>query len=141
MFPLLELSDINSKLLRELSTKAPSTLQHSMQVANLAEEAIYEIGGNTLLVRAGALYHDVGKMDMPLYFTENQASGINPHEELTSEESASIIISHVIKGIELAKKHNLPERVIDFIRTHHGTRKTQFFYNQFIKNNPERSRG
>jgi putative nucleotidyltransferase with HDIG domain len=134
---LLELSDINSRLLRELSTRAPATLQHSLQVANLAEEAIYEIGGNTLLVRAGALYHDVGKMDMPLYFTENQGAGINPHEELTSEESAAIIISHVIKGIELAKKYNLPERVIDFIRTHHGTRKTQFFYNQFIKNNPE----
>jgi cyclic-di-AMP phosphodiesterase PgpH len=134
---LMELSDINSRLLREMSTKAPATLQHSMQVANLAEEAIYEIGGNTLLTRAGALYHDVGKMDMPLYFIENQGTGINPHEELTSEESASIIISHVIKGIELAKKHNLPERIIDFIRTHHGTRRTQYFYTQFIKNNPE----
>jgi putative nucleotidyltransferase with HDIG domain len=134
---LLELSDINSRLLRELSTKAPATLQHSLQVANLAEEAIYEIGGNTLLVRAGALYHDVGKMDMPLYFTENQGTGINPHEELTSEESAAIIISHVIRGIELAKRYNLPERVIDFIRTHHGTRRTLYFYNQFIKNNPE----
>jgi len=132
---LMELSDINSRLLRELSSKAPATLQHSLQVANLAEEAIYAIGGNTLLVRAGALYHDIGKMDMPLYFTENQGSGINPHEEISSEESASIIISHVIKGIELAKKHNLPERIIDFIRTHHGTRRTQYFYMQYIKNN------
>lgn len=132
---LMELSDINSRLLRELSSKAPATLQHSLQVANLAEEAIYAIGGNTLLVRAGALYHDIGKMDMPLYFTENQGRGVNPHEEITSEESASIIISHVIKGIELAKKHNLPERIIDFIRTHHGTRRTQYFYMQYIKNN------
>lgn len=134
---LMELSDVNSKLLRELSIKAPATLQHSLQVSNLAEEAIYAIGGNTLLMRAGALYHDIGKMDMPLYFTENQGMGINPHEELTSEESASIIISHVIKGIELAKKNNLPERIIDFIRTHHGTRRTQYFYSKFIKNNPE----
>ncbi len=134
---LMELSDINSRLLRELSHKAPATLQHSMQVANLAEEAILEIGGNTLLVRAGALYHDIGKMDMPMYFTENQGSSINPHEDITSEESASIIISHVIKGVEKAKKYNIPERIIDFIRTHHGTRKTQYFFQQFIKNNPE----
>jgi cyclic-di-AMP phosphodiesterase PgpH len=134
---LMELSDINSPLLRELSVHTPATLQHSMQVANLAEEAIEEIGGNALLARAGALYHDIGKMDMPLYFTENQGKTINPHDELTSEESASIIISHVIKGIELAKKHNIPERIIDFIRTHHGTRRTQYFYLQFINNNPE----
>ena len=133
---LMELSDVNSKLLRELSVKAPATLQHSIQVSNLAEEAIYAIGGNTLLMRVGALYHDIGKMNMSLYFTENQGLGINPHDDLTSEESASIIISHVIKGIELAKKHNLPERVIDFIRTHHGTRRTQYFYSKFIKNNP-----
>ena len=133
---LMELSDVNSKLLRELSVKAPATLQHSIQVSNLAEEAIYAIGGNTLLMRVGALYHDIGKMNMSLYFTENQGMGINPHDDITSEESASIIISHVIKGIELAKKHNLPERVIDFIRTHHGTRRTQYFYTKFIKNNP-----
>lgn len=133
---LLELSDINSKLLRELGQKAPATLQHSLQVANLAEDAIDAVGGNTLLTRAGALYHDVGKMDMPLYFTENQGRGVNPHDELTSVESAEIIISHVRKGIELAKKHNLPERVIDFIRSHHGTRHTLYFYNQYIKNNP-----
>lgn len=132
---LLELSDINSRLLRELGQKAPATLQHSLQVSNLAEDAIYEVGGNTLLTRAGALYHDIGKMDMPLYFTENQGGGMNPHEELTSEESAAIIISHVRKGIDHAKKHNLPERVIDFIRSHHGTRRTLYFYNQFIKNN------
>ncbi|MFH0866339.1 MAG: HDIG domain-containing metalloprotein [Bacteroidota bacterium] len=134
---LLELSDINTKLLRELGQKAPATLQHSLQVANLAEDAIFAVGGNTLLTRAGALYHDVGKMDMALYFTENQGGGVNPHEELTSEESAAIIISHVRKGIEHAKKHNLPERVIDFIRSHHGTRRTLYFYNQFLKNNPD----
>jgi len=134
---LMELSDINSRLLRELSLHAPATLQHSMQVANLAEEAINEIGGNALLVRAGALYHDIGKMDMPLYFTENQGNGINPHDELTSEESAEIIISHVIRGIEHAKDHNIPERIIDFIRSHHGTRRTQFFYLQYKKNNPD----
>jgi cyclic-di-AMP phosphodiesterase PgpH len=133
---LMELSDVNSKLLRELGQKAPATLQHSLQVANLAEDAIYAVGGNALLTRAGALYHDVGKMDMPLYFTENQSAGVNPHDELTSEESAAIIISHVRKGIEHAKKHNLPERIIDFIRTHHGTRRTMYFYNQFVKNNP-----
>ncbi len=135
---LLELSDVNSKLLRMLGLKAPATLQHSLQVANLAEDAIYAIGGNAMLTRAGALYHDVGKMEMPLYFTENQGmGGINPHDEITSEESAAIIISHVIKGIELAKKYNVPERIIDFIRTHHGTRRTLFFYNKFIKNNPD----
>ncbi|HQH19823.1 MAG TPA: HDIG domain-containing protein, partial [Bacteroidales bacterium] len=133
---LIELSDVNSKLLRELSLKAPATLQHSIQVSTLAEEAIYAINGNTLLVRAGSLYHDIGKMDMPVYFTENQGIGINPHDELTSEESAAIIISHVTKGVELAKKHKLPEKVIDFIRSHHGTRRTAFFYSKFIKNNP-----
>ncbi|NTW34309.1 MAG: HDIG domain-containing protein, partial [Bacteroidetes bacterium] len=134
---LMELSDINSKLLRALSTKAPATFQHSLQVANIAEEAVYGINGNSLLVRVGALYHDIGKMDMPNYFIENQRNGINPHEDYSSDESAEIIISHVIKGIELAKKYNLPEQVIDFIRTHHGTRKTLYFYTQFIKNNPD----
>ena len=134
---LMELSDFNSKLLRELSLKAPATFQHSLQVANLAEEAIYEIGGNTLLVRTGALYHDIGKMDMPMYFTENQFTEMNPHDELSLEESAAIIISHVTKGIEIAKKYNIPDKIIDFIRTHHGTKKTLYFYNQFIKNNPD----
>ncbi|MBI9038724.1 MAG: HDIG domain-containing protein [Bacteroidales bacterium] len=125
---LMELSNTNTKLLRELSMKAPGTFQHSLQVSNLAEEAIYEIGGNNLLVRTGALYHDIGKMDNPLYFVENQTTGINPHDELTNEESARIIIGHVIKGIEKAKKNKLPEQIIDFIRTHHGTRKAQYFY-------------
>ena len=128
---LLELSDTNGKLLRELAFRAPGTFQHSLQVANLAEEAIYTIGGNTLLVRTGALYHDIGKMEMPMYFIENQANGINPHDEMTFDESASIIIGHVIKGIEIAKKHNLPEQIIDFIRTHHGTSLTTYFYRSF----------
>jgi cyclic-di-AMP phosphodiesterase PgpH len=134
---LLELSDTNGKLLRELASRAPGTFQHSLQVANLAEEAIYKIGGNTLLVRTGALYHDIGKMEMPMYFIENQAGGINPHDDLSFDESAAIIISHVIKGIEIAKKNNLPEQIIDFIRTHHGTTMTAYFYRSFLKAFPE----
>lgn len=101
-----------------------------MQVANIAEAAIYEIGGNTLLVRAGALYHDIGKIDMPMYFIENQLSEMNPHDDLTYDESARIIISHVYKGVEKAKKHKLPEVLIDFIRTHHGTRVAEYFFNR-----------
>lgn len=134
---LFELSDMNSPLLRELSLKAPGTFQHSLQVANLAEEVIYQIGGNALLVRTGALYHDVGKIEMPAFFIENQRSGVNPHEELGFEESASIIISHVIKGVEIAKKYKLPEQVIDFIRTHHGTTMTWYFYRSFKNSFPE----
>jgi hypothetical protein len=134
---LLELSDINSHLLRELALKAPGTFQHSLQVANLAEEAILKVGGSTLLVRAGALYHDIGKMEMPLYFVENQLSGVNPHDELGYEESAAIIIGHVSKGIEMAKKNNLPDQLIDFIRTHHGTGRAEYFYQSFLKNFPQ----
>jgi putative nucleotidyltransferase with HDIG domain len=126
-----------NKLLRELSLKAPGTFQHSLQVANLAEDAIYEVGGNALLVRTGALYHDIGKMDMPMYFIENQVTGVNPHDDLTHEESTKIIISHVIKGIEKAKKHKLPEQIIDFIRTHHGIRKVEYFYILYKKDNPD----
>ena len=133
---LMELSNSNTKLLRELSMKAPGTFQHSLQVANLAEEALYEIGGNTLLARTGALYHDIGKMDMPEYFIENQSTGVNPHDELPFDESAKIIISHVKKGIKKAKKHNLPEQIIDFIKTHHGTRKVMYFYNMLLKEKP-----
>lgn len=134
---LMELSDTNRPLLRELSLYAPGTFQHSMQVANIAEAAVYEIGGNTLLVRAGALYHDIGKIEMPMYFIENQSSGINPHDELSYLESASIIVSHVIKGIEKAKKHKLPEVLVDFIRTHHGTRMVEYFYNRQRIDNPD----
>ncbi len=125
---LLELSDTNNKLLRELAEKAPGTFQHSLQVANMAEELTREIGGNPLLVRTGALYHDIGKMNNPQYFIENQITGVNPHDDLSYEESAKIIISHVIEGVEMARKHKLPEILIDFIRTHQGTRRTGYFY-------------
>jgi len=135
---LMELTNSNSKLLRELSLKAPGTFQHSLQVANLAEAAIYKIGGNPLLIRAGALYHDIGKMSNPLFFIENQKGINNPHEELTSEQSAQIIISHVNKGIEIGKKHKLPEVVIDFIKTHHGSTRVDYFYHEFIRNNPDK---
>lgn len=134
---LLELSDTNGKLLRELASRAPGTFQHSLQVANLAEEAIYTIGGNALLVRTGALYHDIGKMEMPMYFIENQANGMNPHDEMSFDESAAIIISHVIKGIEIGKRNGLPEQIIDFIRTHHGTSITGYFYRSFQNAFPE----
>ncbi len=134
---LLELSDTNNPLLRELAQKAPGTFQHSMQVANLAEEGILEIGGNALLVRAGALYHDLGKMKNPQYFIENQSSGVNPHDELTFEESADIIIEHVKNGIAIAKENNLPDELIDFIRTHHGTSMVQYFYKQYVASFPE----
>lgn len=127
---LLELSDTNSTLLKELSNKAPGTFHHSLNVANLAEAAANEIGANAMLVRVGALYHDIGKMKNPTYFTENQSTGINPHDELSSKESARIITAHVIDGIEIAKKYNLPDRVIDFIRTHHGTSVVYYFYMQ-----------
>lgn len=134
---LLELSDTNNPLLRELAQKAPGTFQHSLQVANLAEEGILEIGGNAMLVRAGALYHDLGKMKNPQYFIENQSTGINPHDELAFEESAEIIIEHVKNGIALAKEHNLPDELIDFIRTHHGTSMVQYFYKQYVASFPE----
>jgi hypothetical protein len=136
-FTLMELTDFNSELLREMSIKAPGTFQHSLQVANLAEAAIYKIGGNSLLVRVGALYHDIGKMEMPMYFIENQSTQVNPHDELSFDESASIIISHVLKGIKIAKKQKLPDVVIDFIRTHHGTTVVQYFYQSFLKNYPD----
>lgn len=134
---LLELSDTNSKLLKELSNKAPGTFHHSLNVANLAEASANEIGANAMLVRVGALYHDIGKMKNPTYFTENQSTGINPHDELSPKESARIIINHIIDGIELAKKYNLPDRVIDFIRTHHGTSVVYYFYNKQLESNQD----
>ena len=136
---LVELADTNQSLLRELAEKAPGTFQHSLQVANLAEEAIRIIGGNQLLIRAGALYHDIGKMTNPVYFIENQREGLNPHEDLSFKESAAIIISHVPKGVEIARKHNLPKQIIDFIRTHHGTTKVQYFYRNYIHKYPDKS--
>lgn len=134
---LLELSNTNSKLLRELNEKAPGTFQHSMQVANLAEAAANEIGANSMLVRTGALYHDVGKMANPMYFIENQTTGVNPHHELSPRDSAKIITDHVIKGVEIAKKYNLPDRIIDFIRTHHGTSTTYYFLMKEKEMNPD----
>ncbi|MCM4168915.1 Ribonuclease Y [Arenibacter antarcticus] len=125
---LLELSDTNSKLLKELSNRAPGTFHHSLQVANLAEAAANEIGANAMLVRVGALYHDIGKMNNPTFFTENQISNVNPHDDLEPIESSRIIIDHVIQGIEIARKNKLPDRVIDFIRTHHGTSLVYYFY-------------
>lgn len=125
---LLELSDTNTKLLKELSNKAPGTFHHSLNVANLAEASANEIGANAMLVRVGALYHDIGKMKNPTFFTENQSTGINPHDELSAKESANVIVNHVLDGIEIAKKNNLPDRVIDFIRTHHGTSTIYYFY-------------
>ena len=133
---LLELSNTNNTLLRDLSIKAPGTFQHSLQVANLASEVLYEIGGDALLARTGALYHDVGKMKNPMYFVENQVAGYNPHDELSYEESAKIIIGHVLSGIEMARKAGLPEQIIDFIRTHHGTRRVEYFYRLERKLNP-----
>ncbi|MGB5420436.1 HD family phosphohydrolase [Algibacter sp.] len=134
---LLELSDTNTKLLKELSNKAPGTFHHSLNVANLAEASANEIGANAMLVRVGALYHDIGKMKNPTYYTENQSTGINPHDELSSKESARIITDHVINGIEIARKNNLPDRVIDFIRTHHGTSVVYYFYMQEKKDYPD----
>ncbi len=135
---LMELTNTNSKLLRDLAFKAPGTFQHSLQVANLAEAAIYKIGGNALLVRAGALYHDIGKTVNPHFFIENQNRGNNPHDSISYEQSAQIIIQHVIKGIEIARKHQIPEMIIDFIRTHHGNTRVDYFYQSFLKNFPEK---
>jgi len=134
---LIELSDSNHPLLRKLAEDAPGTFQHSMQVANLAESVVRVIGGNPLLVRAGSMYHDIGKTSNPMLFTENQVSGVNPHDELDRKESAGLIINHVIRGAEIAKKHNLPKSVSDFILTHHGTSKTQYFLKMYQKENPD----
>jgi len=134
---LIEMTDMNNKLLKELAEKAPGTFQHSMQVANLSEMAIREIGGNELLVRVGAMYHDIGKSRNPQYFIENQVHGYNPHDELSCVESAEIIISHVIDGIEVARKNKLPDVIIDFIRTHHGLTRVEYFYRTYKKENPD----
>lgn len=135
-FKLLELCDLNQPLLRQLSQEVPGTFQHSLQVANLAEEAIYYIGGNTLLVRTGAMYHDIGKIENPKFFTENQGNNYSPHQEMQPLQSAKAIIAHVIKGIEMAKKYKLPEQIIDFIRTHHGTTYAGYFLKLYEQQNP-----
>ncbi len=131
---LKELADTNSKLLQQLSEVAPGSFQHSLQVANLAAAAVREIGGNDILARVGALYHDIGKIKNPQCFVENQAPGINYHKGLTPMESAKQIIRHVDDGVELAKKANLPEVVIEFIRTHHAKSQTLYFYNVYCNN-------
>ena len=135
---LMEYSNTNSKVLRELSKKAPGTFQHCFQVANIAEDLIHEIGGNALLVRAGSLHHDIGKLMSPMYFTENQSNNFNPLNEMSNEESAGIIINHVRDGIKIGHKYKIPEPIIDFIRTHHGTSKTKYFYNKEVNANLNR---
>ena len=134
---LVELSDTNHPLLRKMAENAPGTFQHSVQVANLAQEAVYKIGGNPLLVRAGAMYHDIGKMETPMFFTENQAGRINPHNGMPFEESAQIIIHHAEIGAKMAQKANIPSQIVDFIMTHHGTAKTKYFYNSHINAFPD----
>lgn len=134
---LLELADINQPLLRKLAVEAPGSFQHSLQVANLAEEAARTIGANVNLVRTGALYHDIGKIAKPEYFIENQTEGVNPHENLDPKESAKVIINHVKNGIVLAKNYKIPVPVIDFIRTHHGTTIAYFFYKKYMDLHPE----
>ncbi|MBQ2856769.1 MAG: HDIG domain-containing protein, partial [Bacteroidaceae bacterium] len=133
---LVELSNINNKLLREMSEVAPGTFQHSLQMANLAAEAANRIGANSQLVRTGALYHDIGKMVNPAFFTENQ-SGINPHKSLSYEQSAQVIISHITDGIKLAEKHQLPKVIKDFIRTHHGAGVAKYFYISYKNEHPD----
>ena len=134
---LLELSSTSHKALRELSRRAPGTFQHSVQVANITEDLINEIGGNALLAKVGALYHDIGKTRNPIYFTENQSSDFNPHSELDYVESAGIITAHVTDGLELARHYHLPAEVQDFIRTHHGTTFTGYFYAKELERHPD----
>ena len=134
---LLELSNTNTPLLRKLASEAPGTFQHVMQVADLCEEALFAIGGNMLLARTGAMYHDVGKVKNPMCFTENQSGKYNIHDDLSYYESSQIIINHVIDGIEICRKYHVPEQIIDFVRTHHGTRRTEYFYQMELKENPD----
>lgn len=133
---LVELSNINTPLLRRMSETVPGTFQHSMQMANLAAEAANHIGANSQLVRTGALYHDIGKMENPAFFTENQSAGINPHKSLSYEQSAQVVISHVTDGLRLADKHNLPKVIRDFITTHHGAGTTKYFYISWKNEHP-----
>ena len=133
---LVELSNINTPLLRRMSETVPGTFQHSMQVANLAAEAANRIGAKSQLVRTGALYHDIGKMENPIFFTENQSGGVNPHKNLSYEQSAQAVISHVTGGMKLAEKSNLPTVIKDFITTHHGKGKTKYFYISWKNEHP-----
>ena len=133
---LVELSDINNKILRELSQECPGTFQHSMAVSNLATEAAHRIGANVQLVRAGALYHDIGKIDNPAFFTENQ-HGVNPHDTLNPMQSAGIIIRHVADGLKKAEKAKLPSVIRDFISQHHGRGKAKYFFTMYCRQNPD----
>ena len=133
---LMELSNFNIKLLRQLSENAPGTFQHSIQVSNLAAAAAMKIGGNSLLVRTGAMYHDIGKLENPIFFTENQGD-TNPHSSLPYEQSAKIIINHVHDGLRMADKHHLPEAIKDFIRMHHGLSKAKYFFISYKNEHPD----
>ena len=133
---LVELSNINNKLLRQMSEVVPGTFQHSLQMANLAAEAANKIGANSQLVRTGALYHDIGKMVNPAFFTENQTN-VNPHKNLSYEQSAQVIINHITDGIKLAEKHQLPKVIKDFIRTHHGKGVAKYFYISYKNDHPD----
>jgi putative nucleotidyltransferase with HDIG domain len=134
---LLELADTNQPLLRKLAVEAPGSFQHSLQVANLAEEAARVIGANVLLVRTGALYHDIGKIANPMYFIENMVDGESPHENLNPKDSSKVILNHVKNGVVLAKNYKIPVQIIDFIRTHHGTSVAYFFFKKFVDQNPD----
>lgn len=134
---LVELTNINSDFMMKFAEVAPGTFQHSLQVSNLATEAAKKINANSLLVRTGALYHDIGKMVHPEFFSENQMGNKNPLLEMDYEKAARTIIQHVIEGIKIAKKNHLPEQIINFIATHHGTSKTRYFYNSFINQFPD----
>lgn len=133
---LVELSDVNSKLLRELSEECPGTFQHSMQVSNLASEAAHRIGANVQLVRTGALYHDIGKIDNPAFFTENQ-HGVNPHDALDPKQSARVVIGHISHGLRRAEREKLPSVIRDFISQHHGRGKAMYFYNTYVNAHPD----
>jgi len=135
---LVELTNINSDLMMEFSERAPGTFQHSLQVSNLATEAAKKINANSLLVRTGALYHDIGKMKHPEYFIENQMGGKNPLIDYDFEVASKIVINHVTDGVEIAKKNHLPQQIINFIGTHHGFCKTKYFYNSYILANPDK---
>ncbi len=133
---LLMLADPNQPLLRKLASEAPGSYQHSLQVANIAEEAARVIGANMHLTRTGALYHDIGKVANPAYYIENNADGVSPHEKLNPKDSAKVIINHVKQGVVLAKNYKIPVQVIDFIRTHHGTSVAYFFFKKYVDQNP-----
>jgi cyclic-di-AMP phosphodiesterase PgpH len=133
---LIELSNTNQPLLRKLAEEAPGTFQHSLQVANMVEAVVHKIGGNPFLAYAGALYHDIGKTYKSEYFIENQVAGMNPHDNLDYLKSAEIIIDHVTYGAQLARKYKLPEVLISFITTHHGTTQSNYFYKKYQMENP-----